>query len=266
MNAAAWIGLVPALAPLVGVLGSIKFIQEGQRGAKLRFGKAVRDRSGQPRIYGPGFVFALPSVHSLRRLSVRQHTLNCYDQTVMLADRNVFTFSAVVLYKIHDSDDAVYRALFEIDNLTHAIEDYTTSALRDVVGHRTASTLDLTDIGEEVSTVVNAKLAEWGVDLVLFRFTDCSPTPATAETLLIASRVQARTDAVAAARQSLETNDPGLLAALVGVPVTSTVTGGHANMADRDRPSRLSDGPVEGPSLMESARRIFGKAAADEGE
>src|SRR5262249_37548456 len=99
----------------------------------------------------------------------------------------------------------------------------------------------------------------------LFRFTDCSPTPATAETLLIASRVQARTDAVMAARSSLGTADAGLLAALVGVPVTSTVAGGHADAAaDRDRPARSGDGPVQGPSLMESARRLLGKAADDE--
>jgi regulator of protease activity HflC (stomatin/prohibitin superfamily) len=56
---------------LVTVFKSIAFVQEGQRGVKLRFGKAVRHRTrenaDQPKIVAPGFVFMIPFIDKLKR-------------------------------------------------------------------------------------------------------------------------------------------------------------------------------------------------------
>jgi regulator of protease activity HflC (stomatin/prohibitin superfamily) len=44
---------------VVGFAKGIKFIQEGQAGVVLRFGKARRDKAGKPVIAKPGFIFLI---------------------------------------------------------------------------------------------------------------------------------------------------------------------------------------------------------------
>ncbi len=80
---------------LVTVLKSIAFVQEGQRGVKLRFGKAVRYRTGktagQPKIVIPGFVFMIPFIDKLKRRHVRQETIRLGYQKIMFKDGHDFS-------------------------------------------------------------------------------------------------------------------------------------------------------------------------------
>ena len=79
---------------LVTVFKSIAFVQEGQRGVKLRFGKAVRYRTGKnagkPKIVDPGFVFMIPYIDKLQRRHVRQETLRLDYQKIMFKDGMIF--------------------------------------------------------------------------------------------------------------------------------------------------------------------------------
>ena len=79
---------------LVTVFKSIAFVQEGQRGVKLRFGKAVRYQTGksagQPKIVDPGFVFMIPFIDKLQRRHVRQETIRLDYQKIMFKDGMIF--------------------------------------------------------------------------------------------------------------------------------------------------------------------------------
>ena len=96
--------LLPVATGLIGGGGAlvkgIAFIREGQAGVKLRFGKAVRDKQGVPKVYGPGFQFMIPFVHSLVRRHVRQTALRSDLPHIMLADHTVFEVSTVVIFRV----------------------------------------------------------------------------------------------------------------------------------------------------------------------
>jgi hypothetical protein len=116
---------------LVTVFKSIAFVQEGQRGVKLRFGKAVRYRTGknagQPKIVLPGFVFMIPYIDKLKRRHVRQETIRLDYQKIMFKDGMIFQVSAMLLFTVTD----VFKAMFEIEDLGDAVETLGLAILRE---------------------------------------------------------------------------------------------------------------------------------------
>src|SRR5262245_14203957 len=99
---------------LVTVFKSIAFVHEGQRGVKLRFGKAVRYRNGknagQPKIVEPGFVFMIPFIDKLQRRHVRQETIRLDYQKIMFKDGMIFQVSAQLMFTV----TYLYSAMCEI--------------------------------------------------------------------------------------------------------------------------------------------------------
>ena len=200
---------------------------------KLRFGKLVRHKSGprkgHPRVYNPGFAFTLPTVHSLKRQHIRATTINCHDQTVVLADGTVFTMSAMIVHHVHDDPDAIYRVLFVITDLETSVENHCMAILREIVQSKTSKQLleDTAEISDEMAKRARPRLEEWGVDLDAFELTDCSPTAETTRMLLAGAETKVRTDALNKAAEDLGTTidklDPSLAAALVGAPLVTSI-------------------------------------------
>ncbi len=205
------------------LLKSIKFVQEGELGIKLRFGKAVRV-NGVPKVIPPGFVLLIPFVDTLRRQHVRQQTLRLDNQKVMIAQGLIFNVSAVVMFRIRD----IYRALFEINDLNRALVDLSMGLLRDELAHKTH--LELTDI-EGISTGLLGRLKshadEWGVEFIQFKLTDCAPTVETAPLINAQIGVTMKLNALetASAKLGVKLSDlsPVLAAALVGVPMVTAI-------------------------------------------
>lgn len=226
------LALLPALAPLlgglVGVFKGIKFVPEGQRGIKLRFGKAVRYKTGtnkgKPKVVEPGLRILIPFVDTLVRRHVRQQTIRSENQEVMLKDRSVFRITAVTIFRVTD----VYRALFEIDNLDDSVDDFCMAVLRDYLSQKDADgIIDTQKISEELLQLLIQKGSEWGVEFLAFRLTDCSPTSQTADLLLTKTlagrRMEALAEAAKAAGIDVRDMDPALGAAVVGIPVAASI-------------------------------------------
>ncbi|HKX73554.1 MAG TPA: SPFH domain-containing protein [Candidatus Saccharimonadales bacterium] len=220
--------LVPVLGALVSVAKGIKFVPEGQRGIKLRFGKAVRHKTGplkgQPKVIEPGLRLLIPFVDTLVRRHVRQQTIRSEDQEIMLKDRSVFRISAVTIFRVTD----VYRALFEIDDLDDSVDDFCMAVLRDFLSVKDADGIaDTQQISKELLQLLVAKAEEWGVEFISFRLTDCSPTSQTAELLLTKTLASRKMEALNAAAKEAGTTlndlDPTLAAAIIGVPVAASI-------------------------------------------
>lgn len=180
------VAVFPVLAPLVGTLTGIRFIQESERGVKLRFGKVVRRRDGTVKIKNPGFLLLVPTVHKLRRTHVRTWTLTLEPQHVMLRDHTVFNVGALVICRIIDTAEGLYAALFEVSNMAASVEAYSAAVLRDVllgITHRALADPDA--LATEVRERVRPRLVEWGIEIMDVKLTDCSPTPETARLVLI---------------------------------------------------------------------------------
>lgn len=227
----------PALAALGGLVGGSKLIHEGQRGIKLRFGKAVRTRDGQPKVIRPGFVFVVPGIEQLVRIHVRTRTVNLPTQEMTLADKTVFHIGGVVRCKVIDSPPQVYAALFETDEAENVISDYVTGVLRQVVASKNyEQALARAEVAEQVHTTAAERLNTWGFTLEEVSLSDCAPTEETARAMLLATVTDIRATALAAAASKLAGDSnvralaPTVAAALIGTPVAAAL--GAETLAD----------------------------------
>jgi len=218
---------------VVAGVKAFKFVQEGELGIKLRFGRALLDEAGEPKVIPPGFVLLIPFIETLQRRHVRQQTLRLANQRIMISDGLIFNISAVVIFRVKD----VYRALFEIDDLDQSLSDLSMGVLRDVLSGKSHTELyDLDVIAAELLEQLREKAEEWGVEFNQFKLTDCAPTNETALLVNARAAVRMRVEALESVRDRIEDFDelsPTLAAALVGVPLTTSVT------ADRG-PSRAA--------------------------
>lgn len=212
----------------VGLLGgkAFKFVHEGELGIRLRFGKAIRNQDGSPKIIQPGFVLIFPFVEVLKTRHVRQQTLALADQTIMIRGGLTFRVSAMVMFKVND----IYKALFEIEDLNASLTDISMATLRETLAFRSHTGLsDMKTMSRELLGELQTKSAEWGVEFLAFRLTDLSPTPETAPLINAEQGVKLKVAALKAGlvdfSGELKTLPPILAAALIGIPMVGSVGG-----------------------------------------
>jgi regulator of protease activity HflC (stomatin/prohibitin superfamily) len=212
---------------LIGTIGtalqSIKFVQEGERGVKVRFGRVVRDRNNDPVIVEPGFVFMIPFVDTLVRRHVRQQTIELNNQTILLQDNTVFLVDAILLFRVTD----VYKALFEIEDLEASLRNYCMGILRDIVSQKYMESINnIESISNQLFTELNTIANEWGIECIQFKLTNCSPTDETAQLLIIKQTIETRVKALTNNRAGIKAiqNDinSGLASVLIGMPMVSS--------------------------------------------
>lgn len=233
------VDMLPYALPSLGILGAgfngTKLVQEGERGIKLRFGRAIRTKDGRPKIINPGFVFVLPMVESLERTHVRTRTINLDTQSVMLKDKMVFNVNAVIMMRIIDSPEHIYQSLFEVDSFEETISDYVTAVVREVLSHMSyTEVLDPQDLGSRVKNSITEKLNDWGVDVLEVMITDSSPTQESAKAILLTAEAELRTQALIDVADDLSRKDvsdinPTLAAAIIGTPISVSLTNVNEN-------------------------------------
>lgn len=221
----AWLALISAIVGMVSTfLKSFKFVKEGEKGVRLRFGKAVRKKDGQPDIVNPGFVFLIPWVDSLPRHHVRQQTIRFDRQRIMLNDGLVFYVTAIVIFRVID----VYKVMFEIDDLDGSLEDLAMGILRDELAARAYTELGSHEISRRLVEHLRETSQAWGIELLEFRLVDCAPTSETANLLNAEVGARLRSAALGEAAKSfgirLGDLSPLLGAVLVGTPLVASIT------------------------------------------
>ena len=218
--------VLAALGSLFGVGGSsVRFVQQGERGAVLRFGKAVYKR-GNLKVIEPGFCWIWPGIEKLVRTHVRQRVTNTSNQQITLKDDAVFTVDAVLVYRVGDNTQSLYRALFELENLDEAVRMYCIGVLREVVQeheYRELINLGPAEIALGLEAKVREQLSQWGVEVVSFKLGDMSPYGSTLAMIQTSSVAKMRALALKQAASELGVDPinlpPAVAAALVGMPV-----------------------------------------------
>lgn len=212
---------------------SIRFVHEGERGVKLRFGKALRDNAGQPRVFEPGFTLLIPFVDTLRRRHVRQQTRHFPYQRIKLKDGLIFNVEAIILFRVKD----VYRALFEVDDMDTTVDDIGMTIVRDEISNRTHSELEQNGaISDKLLQQIKPFAEQIGIEVIRFGLTDCAPTAETANLLNAETAVKLRLEALKKAcvneKCSWDSLHPSLAAALIGIPLTANVGDGATRLPD----------------------------------
>jgi regulator of protease activity HflC (stomatin/prohibitin superfamily) len=234
--------IISIIAGILGAIGigggkaSIRFVQEGNRAIITRFGKARRVKkgpeAGQYKVLHPGWNWIIPGIDKANNTHVRQRTINCGNQQVTLKDKTVFTVDAVLVWRVGDTPENLYRALFEVTNLEQAVRFYCIGILREVIQSMDYSELigsDAEQIGEQLKEKVKNRLASWGLVVESFKLGDLSPYGDTLRLIQIEAGAKFRAQSLKAAAQELgydgvDKIPPALAAALVGMPVSVAVS------------------------------------------
>ena len=240
--------LCSLLATFFSFFKAFSYVNEGELGIKLRFGKARKDKSGKPKIIHPGFVLMIPWVDTLMKHHVRQQTLRFDNQRIMIKDGFILNINAVLIFRVTD----IYRALFEIDDLHNSLAGISMGVLRDVFTGRDHKNLsDTKEISNLLLDGLGEKVQQWGVELLQFNIIDCAPTSETAQIILAQTGVLMKAEALNSMAEKFKIPitqlNSTLAAVLVGVPLVASTS------ADQNLATEYTDLSPQEPETEKSS-------------
>ena len=147
------------------ILGSIKQINEYERGIKFRLGKF----SG---ILKPGWNIVLPIIESYRKVDVRTKVVDVPEQEAITKDNVSIKINAVLYFHVFDAS----KAIIEVENFTYAVSQLAQTTMRNAVG---AVSLDeLLSEREKISTnicqIIDKATDPWGIKVENVELKDIS--------------------------------------------------------------------------------------------
>lgn len=149
---------------IVIVFAGIKVVPQGQQWTVERFGRYTRTLE-------PGLGLIIPFMDRVgRKLSMMESVLDVPEQTVISKDNAAVTADGVVFYRIMDAAKAAYQ----VDNLTHAVINLTTTNLRSVLGSMELDHMlsNREQINERLLVAVDAATSPWGLKVTRVEIRD----------------------------------------------------------------------------------------------
>lgn len=151
-------------AVLWGILVSgIRIAAQWERGVVLRLGKF---RS----VKGPGIMYIVPFVDSVRFVDLRLLTLNIPSQQVITKDNVPAAIDGVLFFLVADAEKAVIL----VQDFAFAIAQYAQATLRDIVGGLSLDELltEREQIQKRIAEVVEEHIRGWGLHIDSIRLQD----------------------------------------------------------------------------------------------
>ena len=163
MNAFVVAVIVVAAVIVVGLLASIRVVQQYEMGVHFRLGQVIGLRK-------PGLRPIIPVIDLLRRVSLRIVTMPIQSQGIITRDNVSIDVSAVAYFKVVDA----VKSVVAIENVGAAINQIAQTTLRKVVGQHTLDeTLAETDrINLSIREILDVTTADWGVVVTLVELKD----------------------------------------------------------------------------------------------
>ena len=155
--------VVAALVALLGLVGSVRIVQQYEQGVLFRLGRVVGVRE-------PGLRLIVPLVEVLRRVSLRIVTMPIQSQGIITRDNVSVDVSAVAYYRVTDA----VKSVVAVEHVAAAINQIAQTTLRKVVGQHTLDqTLAETDtINVAIREILDVATADWGVLVTLVELKD----------------------------------------------------------------------------------------------
>lgn len=139
---------------LIIALGSIKQVNEYERGILFTFGKYTR-------ILKPGWHIIWPIINSFRRVDIRTKTVDVPEQEAITKDNVSIKINAVLYYKIFDAS----KAVIAVEDFNYAVSQLAQTTMRNVVGSVSLDEL-LTNrdkLSNEICQIVDKATDPWGI-------------------------------------------------------------------------------------------------------
>ena len=154
----AFICALVALVIIVVILlfSAIKVLYEYERGVIFNLGKYSSTK-------GPGVIYVIPIMQTLRKVDMRIKTAEIPRQEVMTKDNIPILVNAVVYFKVVTPEDVIIK----IEDHVFAVQQYTQAALRDIIGNNEMDfvLMEREQIAESIQNIVDQETRGWGVDV-----------------------------------------------------------------------------------------------------
>jgi regulator of protease activity HflC (stomatin/prohibitin superfamily) len=145
------------------IISGIRVAAQWERGVILRLGKFHS-------IKGPGILYIIPFIDTVRFVDLRLLTLNIPSQQVITRDNVPAAIDGVLYFLVASPEKAVIL----IQDYAFAIAQYAQATLRDVVGGLSLDELlsEREQIQKKIAEVVEEHIKNWGLHLDSIRLQD----------------------------------------------------------------------------------------------
>ena len=156
------VGVIFAILWAILVSG-LRIAAQWERGVVLRLGRFQS-------VKGPGLLYVVPFVDSVRFVDLRLLTLNIPSQQVITKDNVPAAIDGVLFFLVADAEKAVIL----IQDFAFAIAQYAQATLRDIVGGLSLDELltEREQIQRRIAEVVEGHVRDWGLHLDSIRLQD----------------------------------------------------------------------------------------------
>ena len=147
------VGLIVFLVFLI--LNCFKVLNEYERAVIFRLGRLMK------RPKGPGFIFVIPVVDKVVRISLRTVTLDVPPQDVITKDNVSVKVNAVVYFRVLEPNSAVT----EVEDYLYATSQMAQTTLRSVMGQCTLDEIlsEREKINNELQVLIDKATDPWGI-------------------------------------------------------------------------------------------------------
>lgn len=138
------------------LLGSIKQINQYERGVKFSFGKYTK-------MMEPGWRIVLPVVQSFKKVDMRTKAVDVPDQEGITKDNISVRVNAVIYYKVSSAE----KSLLEVEDFYYAVSQLAQTTMRNVVGQVDLDELlsNREQISTKIRTIIDEITDKWGIEV-----------------------------------------------------------------------------------------------------
>jgi regulator of protease activity HflC (stomatin/prohibitin superfamily) len=142
---------------VVLVLGSIKQINQYEKGVKFTFGKYTGSMN-------PGWRIVLPVVQSYKKVDLRVKAVDVPDQEAITKDNISVGVNAVIYYKVSQAE----KAIIEVENFYYAISQLAQTTMRNAVGQVELDELlsQRDRVSENIRSIIDKESDPWGIKVI----------------------------------------------------------------------------------------------------
>ncbi|QYN38475.1 slipin family protein [Pseudonocardia sp. DSM 110487] len=146
--------VVVALIALL-VAGSVRMVQQYQRGVVLRFGRLLTE------VRQPGLQLMIPVADRMVKVPVQTIVLDVPPQGAITKDNVTLSVDAVVYFRVTDP----VKAVVNVENYMGAISQVARTSLRSVIGRADLDTMlsDREQVNAELRAVIDTPTDDWGI-------------------------------------------------------------------------------------------------------
>ena len=152
-----------AIVVIIVLSAAIKIVKEYERGGVFRLGRWVGLR-------GPGLVFIIPFIETMRKVDLRVITMDVPQQECMTKDNVTVTVDAVIYFRVVEATDAILKVL----DFIKATSLLAATTLRNVVGQSELDELlaHRDRLNERIQGVVDEGTNPWGIKVSMVEVKD----------------------------------------------------------------------------------------------